>query len=113
MSGMKRMLIVFFGIAAVFFVFDQVSRRLLGLDCVGPVLPVWGCLAEPVPTTFASMGDVSGSILTYGGLIGGGLVAAYLLRNLVFTVGGYLLGRYRPDVAARLSGEEPKGYRIR
>jgi hypothetical protein len=111
---MKRTLIVFFTVVAIFFVFDFVARRTLGLDCIGPVLPVWGCLAEPYPTTLGPIGDLSGSILTYGGLLAGVLVAAWLLRNLVFTVAGYLLGRYRPDVITKLAGkEEPKSYKIR
>jgi hypothetical protein len=113
-SAMRRTFIVFVALVALFFAFDQVARRLLGLDCIGPVLPVWGCVAEPYPTTLGSIGDLSGSLLTYGGLIAGGLVAAWLLRNLVFTVAGYLLGRYRPEVVAKLAGEEePRGYKIR
>ncbi|HVD02248.1 MAG TPA: hypothetical protein VNG93_14085 [Candidatus Dormibacteraeota bacterium] len=111
---MKRTLIVFLVLVALFFTFDQVARRFLGLDCIGPVLPVWGCLAQPYPTTLGSIGDFSGSILTYTGLLAGVLVAAWLLRNLVFTVGGYLLGRYRPEMATKLAGQdEPKGYPVR
>jgi hypothetical protein len=44
---MKRTLIVFATLVAIVFVSDQVSRRILGLDCIGPVLPAWGCLAAP------------------------------------------------------------------
>ena len=79
------------------------------------MLPVWGCLAEPYATTFGSAGDLSGSILIYSGLIGVGLLAAYIVRNLVFGGAGYLLGRYRPEVAKKLAGEtgEPRSYRIR
>jgi hypothetical protein len=111
---MKRTLIVFIALVGLVFLFDLVSRRFLGLDCIGPVLPVWGCVAQPYPTTFGSAGTLSGSILTYGGLLGGALLAAFLVRNLVFTAAGYLLGRYRPDVVARLAGEEePRGYRVR
>ena len=112
MSGMKRTLMVFFGLAALVFLFDQVARRVIGLDCMGPVLPVWGCLADPYASV-GTVGDFSGVVLTYGGVLLATLVVAYLVRNLAFTVGGYLLGRYRPDVAAKLSGEEPKGYRVR
>ena len=110
---MRRTLTIFLVLVALVFAFDYVSRHVLGLDCIGPVLPVWGCLAAPYPTTLGSVGDFSGSILTYSGLLAGALVAAWLLRNLVFTVAGYLLGRYRPDVITRLAGEEePKGYKI-
>jgi hypothetical protein len=113
--GMKRTVIVFFGLAAIVFVIDQFSRKVLGLDCIGMVLPAWGCVAEPYPTTFAAAGDMSGSILTYGGLLGGGLLAAFMLRDLVFSGAGYLLARFRPDLVKKLAGaeEEPRSYRVR
>jgi hypothetical protein len=112
---MKRTGIVFFALVAVVSVSDQVSRRLLGLDCVGPVLPAWGCLAAPYPGSFAAAGNLSGSLLTYGGLIAGGLLAAFVLRDIVFGAAGYLLGRYRPDLMKKMAGaaEEPRSYRMR
>jgi hypothetical protein len=111
---MKRTLIVFFALVGVVFVTDQVSRRLLGLDCMGPMLPVWGCVAAPYPTTFTAAGNLSGSLLVYAGMIAGGLLAAFVLRDIVFTAAGYLLGRYRPDVVKKLSEDgEPRSYRMR
>jgi hypothetical protein len=111
---MKRTLIVFFAIVAVVAVFDQVSRRLLGLDCIGPVLPAWGCLAAPYPGTLASAGDLSGSVLVYGALLAGGLFVAFALKDIVFSGVGYLLGRYRPDLVKKMAGEEePRSYRMR
>jgi hypothetical protein len=112
---MKRTLIVFLALVAVVFVCDQVSRRILGLDCIGPVLPVWGCLAAPYPTTFAAAGNLSGSLLVYGAIIAGGLLAAFALRDIVFGGAGYLLGRYRPDLVKKMAGddEEPRSYRMR
>ena len=111
---MKRTLIVFFGLVAIVFTFDQVSRRILGLDCMGPVLPAWGCLAEPYPTTFGAAGNLSGSLLVYGGIITGGLLAAYVIRNIIFGAAGYVLGRYRPDLVKKMAGEdEPRSYRMR
>lgn len=105
---------MFFALVAIVFVFDQVSRRILGLDCIGPVLPAWGCLAEPYPTTFAAAGNLSGSLLVYGAMIAGGLLVAYVLRDLVFGAAGYLLGRYRPDLVKKMAGqEEPRSYRMR
>ena len=114
-QDMKRTLIVFFFLVVAVFISDFFSRKVLGLDCIGPVLPVWGCLAQPYPTTFGAAGDLSGSILVYGGLIGVGLLAAYMVRNLVFGAAGYLLGRYRPELARKLAGEtdEARSYRIR
>jgi hypothetical protein len=113
-SGMKRTLIVFFTLVAIVFVSDQVSRRVLGLDCMGPVLPAWGCLAEPYPTTFGAAGDLSRSLLVYGGIIAGGLFVAFVLRDIVFGAAGFLLGRYRPDLVKKMAGDEkPRGYRTR
>jgi hypothetical protein len=111
---MKRTVIVFFGLVSVVFVCDQVSRRILGLDCIGPVLPVWGCVAQPYPPTFSAAGSLSGSLLVYGGMIGGGLLAAFVLRDVVFGAAGYLIGRYRPDLVKKLADEEePRSYRMR
>jgi len=111
---MKRTLIVFFGLVAVVFVCDQVSRRILGLDCIGPVLPAWGCVAAPYPTTFAAAGNLSGSLLVYGAMIAGGLLAAFVLRDVAFGAAGYLLSRFRPDLVKKLAEEEePRSYRMR
>jgi hypothetical protein len=111
---MKRTLIVFATLVAIVFVSDQVSRRILGLDCIGPVLPAWGCLAEPYPGTFGAAGNLSGSVLVYGGMIAGGLFVAFVLKDIVFGAAGYLLGRYRPDLVKKMAGdEEPRGYRTR
>jgi len=111
---MKRTLIVFFALVGVVLIFDQVSRRVLGLDCIGPVLPAWGCLAAPYPGTLASAGDMSGSLLVYGALIAGGLLAAFALRDIVFGAAGYLLGRYQPELVKKMAGdEEPRSYRVR
>jgi len=111
---MKRTLIVFFSLVAIVFLFDQLSRRVLGLDCMGPVLPAWGCLAEPYPTTLGAAGDLSQSLLVYGGMIAGGLFVAFVLKDIVFGAAGFLLGRYRPELVKKLAGEEePRGYRTR
>ena len=110
---MKRTLIVFASLVGLIFLFDQVSRRLLGLDCIGPVLPAWGCVAEPYPATFAAGGQLSGSLLFYGGLGAGCLLAAVVLKDIVFNTTGYLLGRYRPDVVKKLHQEEARSYKIR
>lgn len=111
---MKRTLTVFATIVVIVFVFDQVARHLLGLDCVGMVLPAWGCVAEPYPTTLGAAGDLSQSLLVYGGIGIGALVLAFMVRDLVFGAAGYLLGRYRPDLVKKLVKEEPpRTYRIR
>lgn len=110
---MKRTLIVFSTLVGLIFLFDQVARHVLGLDCIGPVLPAWGCVAQPYPATFAQGGQVSGSLLFYGGLGAGCLLAAVVLKDLVFNATGYLLGRYRPDVVKKMHPEEARSYKIR
>jgi hypothetical protein len=110
---MRRTLTVFAVIVFAVFVFDQVSRHLLGLDCIGMVLPAWGCVAEPYPTTFAAAGDLSQSLIVYGGMALGFFALAYIIRDLAFGAAGYLLGRYRPDIVKKLSKDEPRSYRIR
>jgi hypothetical protein len=112
--GMKRTLIIFIVLVTLVFLFDQVSRRILGLDCIGPVLPAWGCLSEPYPTTFGAAGDMSGSLLTYGGILAAGLLAAFALRDIVFGGAAWLLNKYRPDLMKKMAGEpEPTSYRMR
>jgi hypothetical protein len=110
---MRRTLTVFAVIVAIVFVFDQVARHLLGLDCIGMVLPAWGCVAEPYPTSLSAAGDLSQSVIVYGGMAMGFFALAYILRDLVFGAAGYLLGRYRPDLVKKLTKEEPHSYRIR
>jgi hypothetical protein len=112
---MKRTLIVFAVLVGVVFVIDQVSRRTLGLDCMGPVLPVWGCLAQPYPGTFTQAGLLSGSLLTYGGLLLFVLAVAFLVKDLAFSLVGWFLARFEPDLVKKMSGEdeEPRSYRIR
>ncbi|TMC10415.1 MAG: hypothetical protein E6J29_11775 [Chloroflexi bacterium] len=111
---MKRTLTVFAAIVVTVFLFDQVARHLLGLDCIGMVLPAWGCVAEPYPTTLGAAGDLSQSLLVYGGMGLGALVLAYVVRDIVFGAAGYLLGKYRPDLVKKLVSEEPpQSYRIR
>lgn len=112
-NSMKRTLIVFAALVSIVFVIDVVSRRLLGLDCIGAVLPVWGCVAQPYPGTFSAAGDLSTSIVTYGGILAGLVLVAFMLKDLVFGAAGYLLGRYRPDLVKKMSHEEPHTYRVR
>jgi len=47
-------------------------------------------------------------------MIAGGLLAAFAVRDIVFSGAGYLLGRYRPDLVKKIAEEEePRSYRIR
>lgn len=111
---MRKTLIALAALVVVVFLFDQLSRRLLGLDCIGPVLPVWGCLAAPYPGTFAAAGDLSGSLLVYGGIALGAIAAAYVVGEVGSALIAYLLKRYRPDLLARMTPkEEPRTYRMR
>ncbi|GAC1658896.1 MAG: hypothetical protein NVS9B1_19880 [Candidatus Dormibacteraceae bacterium] len=111
---MRRTATIFFIVVGVIFAFDYVSRHVLGLDCIGARLPVWGCVAEPYPSSFTDIGVLSGPILVYGGIGVGLLIAAHLLRDLVFSAAAFLLHRFRPGLIEKMAGDtEPKGYRIR
>ena len=54
---MFRALTIFLLGVIVVLVFGAFARDVIGLGCVGPVLPAWGCLSEPLPDTIpGSMG---------------------------------------------------------
>ncbi|MDQ6692083.1 MAG: hypothetical protein M3Z13_04880 [Candidatus Dormibacteraeota bacterium] len=111
---MRKTLLALGALVLTVFVFDQVSRHMLGLDCIGPYLPVWGCLAAPYPGTFAAAGDLSGSVITYGGIALGAIAAAFVLGELGSSAAAYLLKRYRPDLLKKMGpDEEPRTYRVR
>ena len=112
MSAMKRTLLFFAGLLLLFVVFDFLSRDVLHIDCMGPVLPAWGCLAQPYPTAIGAMGDGGRSLLVYGGLGLGLLAAAWMLKWLTGDIATLVLRRYRPEWLARYQ-EEPHSYRIR
>ncbi len=111
---MRKTAIALVALVIVLFLFDQFSRHLLGLDCIGPVLLVWGCLAAPYPGSFAAAGDLSGSVLLYGGIALGGIAVAYVLGEVGSSLAAYLLKRFRPDLLKKIEPQEkPRTYRVR
>src|SRR2546423_12068392 len=100
-AGMRRTLTVFVAIVATVFVFDQVARHLLGLDCIGMVLPAWGCVAEPYPTTLGAAGDLSQSLIVYGGMALGFFALPFLVRDLPLSPPRYLLRRHPPHLGQK------------
>lgn len=111
---MRKTLLALGALVLTVFVFDQISRHMLGLDCIGPVLPVWGCLAAPYPGTFAAAGDLTGNLIVYGAVALGALAAAYVLGEVGSGAAAYLLKRYRPDLLKKMEpDEEPRTYRVR
>jgi hypothetical protein len=109
---MKRTLYFLAGLLVLFVAFDFLSRDVLHIDCIGPVLPAWGCLAEPYPTTIGAMGDGGRSLLVYGGLVVGVVALAWMLKWLTGDIATLVLRRVRPDWLQRYE-EEPPSYRIR
>jgi hypothetical protein len=49
MRGAFRATVLLVGLAFAVTGFGWFARSVLRLDCVGPVLPAWGCLAIPYP----------------------------------------------------------------
>lgn len=84
---MLRASLIFLALAGVVLGTGTVARDLLGLGCVGPVLPAWGCLAVPYPDTLPS----GFTLYYYAGLAGGAWLLCYALRNPVFFFANWLL----------------------
>jgi hypothetical protein len=109
---MARALTIFLIGVIVVITFGAFARDVLGLSCVGPVLPAWGCLSEPLPDT------VPGSLgmLWYGFLAVVGFAICYVIRDIVYLV-GQAIGRRAFPHLAKAAGVEaeppPRSYRIR
>lgn len=109
---MARALVIFLIGVIVVISFGAFARDVLGLSCVGPVLPVWGCLSEPLPDT------IPGSIglLWYLFLAAVGFAICYVVRDIVYLVGQAVGRRLFPQLAkaAGVESEPPRrSYRIR
>ena len=111
---MFRALTIFLVGVIVVLVFGAFARDVVGLGCVGPVLPAWGCLSAPLPDTLpGSMG-----ILWYLFLAGVGFAICYIVKDAVFLVSGFVGRRIVPRFARAAQVElDPtqtqRGYRIR
>ena len=111
---MFRALTIFLVGVIVVLVFGAFARDVVGLSCVGPVLPAWGCLSEPLPDTIpGSLG-----ILWYLFLAGVGFALCYVIKDAVFLIAGFVGQHLVPRVIKAPQVElDPtqtqRGYRIR
>jgi hypothetical protein len=109
---MLRALTIFLVGLIVVLGFGAFSRDVLGLGCVGPVLPAWGCLAAPLPDTLP--GNLG--MFWYMFLAVVGFAICYVIRDIVYLAGGFAARRLFPKLAAAAGAEaEPpkRSYRIR
>jgi hypothetical protein len=109
---MLRAFTIFLAGLIVVIGFGAFARDVLGLGCVGPVLPVWGCLAAPLPDTLP--GNLG--LVWYLFLAGVGFAICYIVRDIVYLVGRMAARRLFPKLAAAAGAqsEPPKRtYRIR
>jgi len=110
--GMLRAFTIFLVGLIVVIGFGAFARNVLGLGCVGPVLPAWGCLAAPLPDSLP--GNLG--MVWYLFLAGVGFAACYIVRDIVYLVGGMAARLLFPKLAAAGAADsEPprRGYRIR
>ncbi len=106
-----RATVIFLGAAIAVFGAGSLARGVLGLGCLGPVLPAWGCLAAPYPDTLPS-----GAAPFYWTSIAlGGWLLCFALRNPVWLLLGLALRRLFPSQLARIEAtrEQPRGWNIR
>jgi hypothetical protein len=99
-------------VLGLFVVFGFVTKNILHFDCVGPYLPGWGCLAQPIPSSVDDVAVASGSLLHYVAAVIMIFAVCYLFRDAVFLAAGFVVRRLFPR-----NGPEdvppPRHYRYR
>lgn len=108
---MLRASVIFLVLSGVVLGTGTIARDVLGLGCLGPVLPAWGCLAVPYPDTLPS----GFTLHYYAGLAGAVWLVCYGLRNPVFFLGNRLLRLAFPRWMREFdAAQEPaRTYRLR
>ena len=109
-GAMFRASVLFVLLAALVAGVSAVSRSLLHLDCIGPVLPAWGCLAVPYPDSIPG-----GQPAYYAAIAVGAWIACYLVRNAVFAAAAFMVSRFSPNWLRQYGGEgtEQRTYPLR
>jgi hypothetical protein len=112
MRSMSRATVLFGIVLGLFVVFGFVTKNIFHLDCVGPYLPGWGCLAQPIPNSVDEVAVASGSLLHY---VAAALVifaVCYLVRDAIFLAAGFVVRRLFPR-NGRDDVPQPQHYRYR
>jgi hypothetical protein len=112
MRSISRATILFAIVLGLFVVFGFVTKNILHFDCVGPYLPGWGCLAQPIPNSVDDVAVASGSLLHYVAVVLVIFAACYLFRDVVFLAAGFVVRRFFPRSGAD-DPPQPHGYRYR
>ncbi len=90
------------------------ARTVLHLGCLGPTIEGWGCLATPYP---AVLPGNSAQLFLLGELVLG-FVVSFIVKDLVWSLAGFVLGHLFPRWAHRAATEAStmqtqRGYRLR
>lgn len=115
MRSLSRASAVFVVILVIFAAVGFAGKSLLHLDCVGPYLAGWGCLAQPIPTSLDEAANWSNNALQY---VAAALVlfaACFILRDFIFFTASFIARRCFPGwlEQGRQEAPPPKGYRYR
>ena len=107
---MLRALALFTSLVALFLGVGFYSRAVLHLDCVGPVIEGWGCLATPYPAVLPG----NSTLLFYVGVGVGGFILCLMVKDIVWSAAGLLAGLLFPRWARRAAQPAPqRGYPVR
>jgi hypothetical protein len=80
MGGVAKTTAVFAVIGSVFVAGSLIGRSALHLDCLGPWLPGWGCMADPYPQSL----PLPQPVLLWAAVGAFGWLACYVIRDLAF-----------------------------
>ena len=111
MTGIAKTTAVFLVISGVLAGGSFLGRDLLHLACVGPVLPVWGCLSSPYPESLPSTQPAAFWI----GVVAMGWLACYVVRDLVFKGLALMISKIFPGYLDQFQTHPPvpREYKLR
>lgn len=106
---------MFFGVALITVtLFGVVMRDLLHLDCVGPYIEGWGCLATPFPATIDDFTVSTGVMARYVVALIVLFAACFILRDAAALVAAAAIRKFFPGLLRKpASAPRPSGYRYR
>jgi hypothetical protein len=112
MTGIAKTTAIFLVIAGVLAGGSFLGRDLMHLECVGPVLPAWGCLSAPYPDTLPNTQPA----LFWIGIVAFGWLACYVIRDLVFKALAFVISKLYPGYLERefqTHPPVPREYKLR